>query len=59
MSANPRAAYLDTFSHQARPFYEEFGYVVFGTLDDFPKGHARFSMRKRLDNGLESSFCNL
>src|SRR5688572_25039101 len=42
-------AYLDTFSYQARPFYEKLGYVVFGTLDDYPFGHQRFYMRKRLE----------
>jgi hypothetical protein len=43
-----RGAYLDTFSYQARPFYEKLGYAVFGTLDDYPPGHQRFFMRKRL-----------
>jgi ribosomal protein S18 acetylase RimI-like enzyme len=43
-----RGAYLDTFSYQARPFYEKLGYEVFGTLDDYPAGHQRFYMRKRL-----------
>jgi ribosomal protein S18 acetylase RimI-like enzyme len=43
-----RAAYLDTFSYQARPFYETRGYEVFGTLDDYPAGHQRFFMRKSL-----------
>jgi len=42
------SAYLDTFSYQARPFYEKLGYEVFGTLDDYPAGHQRFYMRKRL-----------
>lgn len=42
------SAYLDTFSFQARPFYERCGYEVFGTLDDFPAGHQRFFMRKAL-----------
>jgi ribosomal protein S18 acetylase RimI-like enzyme len=41
-------AYLDTFSYQARPFYEKVGYEVFGTLEDYPPGHQRFYMRKRL-----------
>jgi GNAT superfamily N-acetyltransferase len=41
-------SYLDTFSYQARPFYEKLGYEVFGTLDDYPPGHQRFYMRKRL-----------
>lgn len=43
-----RSAYLDTFSFQARPFYERCGYEVFGTLEDFPPGHQRFFMRKSL-----------
>lgn len=42
------SAYLDTFSFQARPFYEKNGYEVFGTLDNYPKGHQRFFMRKSL-----------
>lgn len=42
------SAYLDTFSFQARPFYERCGYKVFGTLEDFPAGHQRFFMRKSL-----------
>jgi ribosomal protein S18 acetylase RimI-like enzyme len=42
------AVYLDTFSYQAKPFYEKLGYEVFGTLDDYPLGHQRFYMRKRL-----------
>jgi len=41
-------AYLDTFSYQARPFYESRGYQVFGTLDDYPVGHQRFFMKKSL-----------
>jgi GNAT superfamily N-acetyltransferase len=39
---------LDTHSFQARPFYEKRGYEVFGTLDDFPKGHQRFYLKKKL-----------
>jgi len=42
------AAHLDTFSFQARPFYESLGYEVFGTLDDYPQGHQRFFMKKTL-----------
>ncbi len=40
--------YLDTFSYQAQPFYEKLGYVVFGILEDYPPGHQRVYMRKRL-----------
>jgi GNAT superfamily N-acetyltransferase len=42
------SAHLDTFSFQARPFYESLGYEVFGTLDDYPAGHQKFFMRKAL-----------
>lgn len=42
------AAALDTFSFQARGFYERLGYSVFGTLNDCPPGHSRFYLRKRL-----------
>ena len=42
------SAYLNTFSYQAKPFYEKLGYVVFGTLNDYPPGHQRFYMSKRL-----------
>ncbi len=39
---------LETASFQAREFYEKQGYEVFGELDDFPKGHTMFYMRKSL-----------
>ena len=41
-------AWLETYSFQARPFYERFGYVVFGVLDDYPIGHCRYFMQKDL-----------
>lgn len=40
--------FLDTYSFQARPFYERLGYAVFGTLDDCPPGQARFYLAKHL-----------
>jgi GNAT superfamily N-acetyltransferase len=42
------AATLDTFSFQARGFYERLGYSVFGTLHDYPPGHSRFFLTKQL-----------
>jgi GNAT superfamily N-acetyltransferase len=40
--------HLNTFSFQARGFYEKLGYRLYGTLDDYPPGGARHSMFKRL-----------
>ena len=40
-------AWVDTFSFQARPFYEKQGYTVFGTIADQPPGHARHFLFKR------------
>ncbi len=39
-------AFVDTFSFQARGFYEKLGYEVFGSLPQFPAGHERFYLRK-------------
>jgi GNAT superfamily N-acetyltransferase len=39
---------LDTPSFQARPFYEARSYEVFGTFDDYPPGHKKFFLRKKL-----------
>jgi GNAT superfamily N-acetyltransferase len=41
-------AYLDTFSFQAPGFYKKHGYEVFGVLGDFPVGHQRYFLKKRL-----------
>jgi N-acetylglutamate synthase-like GNAT family acetyltransferase len=41
-------AYLDTFSFQAPEFYKKLGYTVFAELEDFPAGHSRIFLRKRL-----------
>ena len=42
------AATLETHSFQARPFYEKRGFEVFATLDDWPKGHKKFFLKKKL-----------
>jgi len=41
--------FLDTFTFQARPFYERLGYTVFSTIENYPPGHSRFLLSKRLD----------
>lgn len=43
-----RGAWLDTFSFQARGFYERLGYTVFGTIEEYPPGHSRFFLKKDL-----------
>jgi len=43
-----RQVVLDTHSFQAPDFYRRFGYEVFATIGDFPRGHQRFYLRKRL-----------
>ena len=42
-------AYLDTFSWQARPFYEKNGYAVFGEVPYANGEHKRFFMSKKLE----------
>ena len=41
-------AYVDTFSFQARGFYEKLGYVEFGCLHGYPKGASRHFLTKAL-----------
>ncbi len=40
--------YLDTFDYQAPGFYEKLGFKVFGKLADYPPGHQRFYLMKRI-----------
>lgn len=42
-------ARLETWDFQARPFYEQHGYTVFGALEDYPPGATEYHMAKRLD----------
>jgi len=39
-------AQVDTVSFQAPGFYEKLGFRVIGTVEDFPRGHARLFMQK-------------
>jgi len=41
-------AHLDTFDFQALEFYQKQGYEIFAILDDYPKGHRRFYLKKEL-----------
>ena len=41
-------AHLDTYSFEARPLYEKHGYEVFATLDNYPSGHSKYFLKKRL-----------
>jgi GNAT superfamily N-acetyltransferase len=38
--------HLDTFDWQAKDFYEHLGYQVFGILENCPRGHTRYYMKK-------------
>lgn len=41
--------WVDTFSFQARPFYERLGFTVFGTLPHYPAGQERYFLSKPLE----------
>jgi GNAT superfamily N-acetyltransferase len=41
-------AHLDTYSFEAKPFYEKNGYTLFATLSDYPKGYSKHFLKKRL-----------
>ncbi len=43
-----RAVFLSTFSFQARPFYERFGYEVVADIPDYPAGHSYYILKKTL-----------
>ena len=41
-------AHLDTFDFQAKDFYLKHGYSIFGVLENAPKGHNRYFLKKDL-----------
>ena len=49
-AAGGRGVWLDTFSFQARPFYERRGYRAFAEIPDYPAPHRRFLLARRLDD---------
>ena len=40
--------HLDTYSFEAKPFYEKLGYELFAKLDDYPSGHCKYFLKKQL-----------
>ena len=40
--------HLDTFDFQAREFYVKNGFHLFGTIEDYPIGHKRYYLIKKL-----------
>jgi hypothetical protein len=39
---------VDTYSFEAKPFYEKLGYEVYGVLEDYPEEHCKYFLKKRL-----------
>lgn len=50
-----RGAWVDTFSFQARGFYERLGYRVVGTIEDQPPGHSRHFLTKSFARSMEKA----
>ena len=40
--------WLDTYTFQARGFYEKLGFTVFGAVEEHPPGQQRLFLKKRL-----------
>ncbi|MDQ3943427.1 MAG: GNAT family N-acetyltransferase [Actinomycetota bacterium] len=43
-----RGVFLTTFSFQAKPFYEKFGYEVVADIPGYPNGHSNHVLKKML-----------
>ena len=39
---------LDTHSFQAPEFYQKLGYEIVGVVDEYPRGHKKYYLKKRL-----------
>ena len=46
--AGAELVHLDSFDFQGKDFYLKQGYEVFGVLEDCPKGHKRYYLKKNL-----------
>ncbi len=42
------AAFVNTYSFQAPTFYQKLGYTIWGQLDNYPAGHQRIYLQKKL-----------
>ena len=42
--------HLDTYSFQAKDFYLQFGFKIFGHINDHPKGHVRYYLKKEFSS---------
>lgn len=43
-----KTAWTYTFDFQAKGFYQQHGYNIFGVLDDCPTGHKSYFLKKNL-----------
>jgi len=41
-------SHLETFNPQMRKMCEKLGYTVYGTMENYPEGHSRYYMSKKL-----------
>lgn len=48
ISQGCHSSMVDTFSFQAKPFYEQLGYECQMTLDNYPTSHSRYFFTKQL-----------
>lgn len=42
--------HLDTFDFQAKDFYLKYGYETFGVIEDCPKDHKRYYLKKKIES---------
>ena len=41
-------AHVDTYSFEAKPFYEKNGYTLFASLENYTEGHSKHFLKKKL-----------